>query len=468
MASLNALDLFIVAREVDGLIKGRQVRDIRSSNNEIWIRLNSPPHLRIILHPSFLGVALHDTVEGEVHPHTPMLRKRRIQGVRARPGDRVLVIHLGDRGLVIELTGKHRNLLILDEETRVLASVFPVRMPFGTPYTFPPPPPQSFWEVLQHPHHRHRVAAYASRIQDIDTYVCQALDRPQPVVILSETSEGFVAPRPIPLQEGERAIPVATIAEGFDLLWDMWKSQQSSSPPPRAFKDEEHVKNQLKEEMDRLSNYDLYRVLAERLLHEQPAETDRVFREGNVEILLSAGEDPIQRAQDLFKQYRKAKRGYEKVRARFMHLASRSSESFDHRDHPFPPSPSTPLEGRRPYRVYRGPDGGRILVGKSAKDNHQLTFHRASAEAWWLHAKDVSGSHVVVPDPKVTEVDLEEAARLALYFSKARTSGSGDVWITRRKWVRSVRGKPGKVQILKGEVRRISLPPGWQPTPAEA
>ena len=66
-----------------------------------------------------------------------------------------------------------------------------------------------------------------------------------------------------------------------------------------------------------------------------------------------------------------------------------------------------------------------VLAGKTAKDNHRLTFRYAGPEDFWLHALGVTGAHVVVrnperarsPDPEV----LELAASIAAWFSEARS-----------------------------------------------
>lgn len=108
---------------------------------------------------------------------------------------------------------------------------------------------------------------------------------------------------------------------------------------------------------------------------------------------------------------------------------------------------------RKPYRLYRSSGGLEIRVGRTSKDNDRLTFAHAAPEDVWLHAREVPGSHVVLrwSDPAAAPParDLAEAAALAAWHSKARTSGTVAVSWTRRKHVRKPRGAPpGRVSVL--------------------
>ncbi len=84
-----------------------------------------------------------------------------------------------------------------------------------------------------------------------------------------------------------------------------------------------------------------------------------------------------------------------------------------------------------------------IFVGKNNTQNDFLTLRFADSDDLWLHAKDIHGSHVIVrsdaPDPKT----IEEAAKLAVYFSKGRLSVSVAVDATLRRYVKKPSGAPG-------------------------
>lgn len=111
----------------------------------------------------------------------------------------------------------------------------------------------------------------------------------------------------------------------------------------------------------------------------------------------------------------------------------------------------TPTE-RLPYRPYRTSGGLEVRVGRTSKDNDRLTFKHCAPADVWLHARSVPGSHVVLrwsAEGAPPARDLEEAATLAAWYSKARTSGTVAVDWTRRKHVRKPRGAPsGRVSLL--------------------
>ncbi|MCU0423856.1 MAG: NFACT RNA binding domain-containing protein [Bacteroidia bacterium] len=107
-------------------------------------------------------------------------------------------------------------------------------------------------------------------------------------------------------------------------------------------------------------------------------------------------------------------------------------------------------------------EGYEVWVGKHAKNNDELTLHYAHKNDLWLHAKDVSGSHVVVKwksgKPYPNSV-IEKAASIAAYYSKLKGSGLIPVTYTEKKFVRKPKGfAPGMVAVDKEQV--IIVEPG--------
>lgn len=97
-----------------------------------------------------------------------------------------------------------------------------------------------------------------------------------------------------------------------------------------------------------------------------------------------------------------------------------------------------------------------IWVGKNAKNNDVLTQQYAHKDDLWLHAKDVSGSHVVIKHqsgklfPKKV---IEKAASLAAYYSKRSSDTLCPVIVTPKKFVRKTKDlAPGQVLVEKEEV----------------
>ena len=101
-----------------------------------------------------------------------------------------------------------------------------------------------------------------------------------------------------------------------------------------------------------------------------------------------------------------------------------------------------------PYRLFVF-EGYEIMVGKHAESNDQLLNQYSNKDDLWLHAKDVSGSHVIIktnkkPTPKPV---IETAAAIAAYYSKNRQQQLVTVMCTARKYVRKLKGSKGLVHV---------------------
>lgn len=104
-------------------------------------------------------------------------------------------------------------------------------------------------------------------------------------------------------------------------------------------------------------------------------------------------------------------------------------------------------EGGAPLRR-ESSDGMTLLVGKNSRQNEEVTFHQASANDTWLHARGVPGAHVIIRSGgrPVSEAALREAAALAAYYSQSRADGSVPVDYTEQRYVRHIKGGgPGMV-----------------------
>lgn len=100
-----------------------------------------------------------------------------------------------------------------------------------------------------------------------------------------------------------------------------------------------------------------------------------------------------------------------------------------------------------PYR-YTLTNGMSVLVGRNNKENDFLTFKTAGNKDLWLHTKDIPGSHVIVQSggAELEEEAVWEAAAIAAYHSKARTSENVAVDYVPVKYVKKPAGaKPGMV-----------------------
>jgi predicted ribosome quality control (RQC) complex YloA/Tae2 family protein len=112
-----------------------------------------------------------------------------------------------------------------------------------------------------------------------------------------------------------------------------------------------------------------------------------------------------------------------------------------------------------PYRTFTSSTGTPIRVGRGAEHNDDLTFHVARPHDLWLHAKNRTGAHVIVPLPRASKdascpADvLVEAAHLAAHFSEARGEDVVEIQYTPRRYLRKPKGSaPGLVVVDREKV----------------
>ena len=97
---------------------------------------------------------------------------------------------------------------------------------------------------------------------------------------------------------------------------------------------------------------------------------------------------------------------------------------------------------------FRSSSGLRISVGKNNTQNDLLTTKQAGRGDIWLHTQKIHGSHVILwcEGEDLDSSSLSEAAILAAYFSQARDGSKVPVDYTPVKYVKKPAGaKPGMV-----------------------
>ena len=117
---------------------------------------------------------------------------------------------------------------------------------------------------------------------------------------------------------------------------------------------------------------------------------------------------------------------------------------------------------RAPYRLYTGSKGSRIVVGKGAKGNDEVSLKVARGRDIWLHARDWAGAHVILRmergDQAPEQLELLEAATLAAYFCKGREDTRVEVTYTQAKYVRKPKGyPPGLVTVAGGSTIAVVI-----------
>ncbi len=97
--------------------------------------------------------------------------------------------------------------------------------------------------------------------------------------------------------------------------------------------------------------------------------------------------------------------------------------------------------------------GHTILVGRNNVGNDRIVKELSSPDDLWLHAQGIPGSHVLIRRPPGGEIPrevIEEGARLAVFYSKAKGSRNVSVFLAEARHVSKFKGaKPGLVRIAK-------------------
>lgn len=112
----------------------------------------------------------------------------------------------------------------------------------------------------------------------------------------------------------------------------------------------------------------------------------------------------------------------------------------------------------KPYH-YKTSNGLDVYIGKNNAQNDRLTLKTANKDDYFLHAKDIPGSHVILRNNNdITKEDILEAAFLAGYYSKGSNEDYIDVDCTQKKNVRKAKqAKPGMVYYENFDTYHIDL-----------
>jgi len=86
-----------------------------------------------------------------------------------------------------------------------------------------------------------------------------------------------------------------------------------------------------------------------------------------------------------------------------------------------------------------------IIVGRDAKENDELLRRHVKGNDLWLHARDYHGSYVFIRQRSGKSFPLDimlDAGNLALFYSKGRNNGEGDLFYTPVKYLRRAKDGP--------------------------
>lgn len=273
--------------------------------------------------------------------------------------------------------------------------------------------------------------------------------------------------------------------ETYAALKEQWRAQLIEARERLARK-----RDALAKALPRAEDVERLRLCGEMILaHAHAIERGQEkleIRDWGLEIPLKPNLTAVENAQEFFKEYRRQKDALARVPALLtathneleyaeqmlndLELAETRAEIeavvAAARDAGLlPPTKKRAKTLPSAPREFVSRDGFTILVGKNARQNDELTFHRARPDDLWLHARGVAGAHVIIvrAGREIPESTIQEAAALAIRYSAVRDESHADVIVAPRREVRRVRGgKPGMVTVRSSRtvhVRRNSHQP---------
>lgn len=193
------------------------------------------------------------------------------------------------------------------------------------------------------------------------------------------------------------------------------------------------------------------------------------YTDTEVHIKLDPKLSPWENAEKYYKQARSRKIEAQKLLEKISDLQIKLLDAQKHWEainaaeymkalQPFLKQKKRETEQRIPFYIFEFM-GYSIWVGKNAANNDLLTTKYAHKNDLWLHAKGVSGSHVIIQHKGNSPFEpaiIARAAELAAWYSKSKGSAWVPVAYTLKKYVRKPKGaEPGQVFMEKEEVLMV-------------
>jgi predicted ribosome quality control (RQC) complex YloA/Tae2 family protein len=545
-----------VARELDSILpSGKVERVYQPGRYEIILHINVPPRgqsegedaresggapsassrkrcdLLVSAQGSHPYIYISETKSG--NPQTPpafcMLLRKHLIGARVervfRVGrERIIRIEFdaadeiglrNRRTLLFEIMGKHSNIMLLDENEKVLdavkrvyADMSRVRQTLpGINYT-PPPPGKGVGPLMESENETGKPLSYYERLDAEGLY--------EPSIFLDESrrmKDYYVFD--IALYGGLERVRCPSVSAMLESYYEEKDSgnrlEQKCAGLRQSLKgslDKLYLKKQrLLEDIEKAKRADSYRLKGELItaniykLKQGMKETElENFESGDetVRITLDPMLTPAQNAQRYFKKYSKFKTALtEKAKQLdiaehdisflesykvFMENAADDADIDGLREELTDLGYVKRRSGKRAkrsvkkeYLRYESRSGLAIYVGRSGRENDELTLRKAKPDDLWLHTKNIPGSHVILTKSATAgnakaaatgglphgfdEDSVREAASVAAYFSKAKQSESVPVDYCLVRYVKKPTGaKPGMVIFTHN--RTVYVTPG--------
>jgi predicted ribosome quality control (RQC) complex YloA/Tae2 family protein len=414
---------------------------------------------------------------GFVRAMASALRGTILSAVHARRGDRLLRLTFSSRSrfgvgdaveLFLELVPRFGNLVLVKRDTVIaaakefsLADNSRRAVEVGLPYALPPLPPDAALVP--------KVVGESGIDREEALALAQSDEAMRENLYVYRCDGRLLQAHLVPLN-GYAGASCTREPSLVELLTEARAQELGRAERERAGRRRHAVIKRLNERERKLRD-ELSALAAKR----RRAEDRHILRDegtaifGSLHDLPDDGRDAAkERAATLFAQYKKlgaalphvdrrereVRRLLEGVEALHWEAERIAAEDLDEVEaavaergsrRPSAPRSASVRKRKRALLEFRTASGSRIVVGRSPVENADITFRLARPNDLWFHAQGIPGAHVILARDDRTEPpaqDIEAAASLAAYYSKAKASAKVPIDYTLRKHVRKQRNAP--------------------------
>ena len=436
--ALDAVTIGRLAEELNDRLKDGKIEKIRQPEKDLLlfgVRRYGETE-KLLLRAGGPNARMHLTDRSYENPaNAPMfcmllrkyLKGARILDIRQVNGDRILVMtlegrtELGDElqlQLVTELMGRAANLILVGEDGRILDCLRRIAPgEYGKRALLP----GLRYELPEKPVTEHGPAAEAAPAPG------------ESISALLDARYGSQEQRELQRRRAQEL--TKTVRRMRD------RQQRKLAAQTDELRRTENME-QIRQEAE-LLKANLYRVHR----GDRTLVCENYFEPDSPETVLELDplKSPQQNLENRYKRYRKAKGAKEHLGS----LIAEGEKLLDYLNSVLDElkEKGKPQHGGECLR-FESPDGFEILVGRNNAVNDELTTKIARRTDYWLHVKNLHGSHVILrcEGREPTEEALKAAAELAVRYSQARNGGKCAVDYTMVRNVKKASGAlPGRV-----------------------
>lgn len=520
----DSISLAAVVAELQPLVGGRVQRVMQRGPMEIELSIYEGTEQHLYLSASADYARMHLITRRKPGPKEPpgfcmTLRKylsdARIDSITQRGLDRVVDInfsgHEGDCQLVIEMMGKHSNIVLLNGDKKILTVIKIVhksmsKRPILPGKIYEPPPFAPKPSILEakegddlkqfegaSPFIRKLIEA-GLKLSDVQDAINNSTFTP----IYSESNGAYpLSVKTLGLDCVNRDSMSQALEQHFENIVgdDTLKQQKASlkSQLDRVLKARKSALKGIAEALDAAANANAKQTQAELILayqhqiKEGDTKLETIDYEGNpITIKLDPEKTPVENANRMFKKAKHAKESASEVAHQKNRLSKDANDiqsalqsleqttdakqfeqikeeadkkRWTHRHVIVQKKADRPYEGHS-IKELLSPGGWRVLYGINATSNDYLTTRVGKPNDFWFHVRGASSSHVLLMtnnQPKKVQIeDMMYAAKIAVAKSTSKHSSYVAVDYTLKKYVRKPKkAAPGLVTYTQEKTLHI-------------